>query len=554
MTPGPASPQISRALLPAGLRLLILLRYKAVFRRLFFGSTKRRIFSVVGLVLMAIYILPNILMNRKTFFTQEGIRDWLPIFLLLMVAGQLFSRARRDPMTFQPAEIDLVVPGPYSRRQLVLYQIFYQVGPVLGMGLWMALFLRTGGNYLCNAMGAALLGFAINILSGIVSSVIGIANSRSRLILPGLVVLLALAVAAAVRAAPEHPTTADGAAWIEYAKALRHTPVIEALCLPTRPFVETFVGTNILAALPWALVAVIMNAAFIAIFVALDKGEVEALVTKSQEMLARREKAFRSTGLANPVKAAGREVPMLPRLGGAGPLLWRQLTILYRGAGPIVLILALLVLFGGPFLLGTKMPPEGLLPVVSTIGAFGCFGLSMVLRCDFRSDLDHIAWFKTLPLPPMTIVLGQIAAPMCVTAAIQLLIGVGLAAGAHDASVAGLALLIALASIPVSAVLLTIENTVFLLAPTRPIKSAMQGGFDPSLMGRTVLINLAKLLVAAGAAAVIGLPAAGAYYYLGGIVTAVIVGGAIAIGLLAGLIFTCARAFVAFNVADDQPA
>lgn len=170
----PANPVISRALLPHGLFTLIILRYKAVLRRLVFGSAKRRLFTFLGLGLMAVYILPNLFLNRKSFLTPEGMKTWLPLFVVAFIASQLFVRSRRDPMVFQPAEIDLVVPGPFSRRQLVLYQILYQIGPLITLGFWMSLFIKSGGSYVSSALGVMLLFFAINLAAGIINTCIGI--------------------------------------------------------------------------------------------------------------------------------------------------------------------------------------------------------------------------------------------------------------------------------------------------------------------------------------------------------------------------------------------
>ena len=560
----PVVPLVSRGLLPRGLLVLILLRYKSVLRRMFFGSGKRRLFTFLGIGVVAVGVLPQLLINRKSFLTPDVVRLWLPPLLVLFVAVQLIARSKRDPVVFQPAEIDLVVPGPFSRRQLVLYQVVYQVGPLIAMGLWMGLFFRAGGSYLSGAVGTSLLFFAINLLSGIIGSGLGILNNISRAIVPAIAAVLAALLFFAVRSAPPYPRTAVLDDWLKWAVELRGTPIIELLGLPARPFAETLASVGLLEMLPWALLAAAINLGLVAAFIVLDRGEVETLVTRSQAVLAKIEK-FRKPGLAlSGAKVDQRRVAMLPRLGGAGPLLWRQLTVFYRLTGPAVVAAVGAAVLAGGFVIGRFTPDETLIIATVTIGIGGCLAVSLVVRADFRSDLDHMPLLKTLPVSPMAVVLAQLATPVLVTVSMQCLAMAGIVAGAGSVAgvvsapeagglrIALVGLLVALGSVPLGVVLVAIENAVFLVTPVRPLTSSMQSGFDPAALGRTMVVTFTKFLVVAGAAAVVGGPAAGVWY-VAGAVPAVVVAVLIASALLTALIFLCAKAFTAFNVADDQP-
>lgn len=548
----PVIPAFSRALLPRGLITLILLRYKAVLRRLVFGSAKRRLFTFLGLGLMAVYILPNLFLSRKSFFTEEGVKTWLPVFVVFFIISQIFVKSRRDPMVFQPAEIDLVVPGPFSRRQLVLYQVLYQIGPLIAMGFWMALFIKSGGSYLSAALGITLLFFAINLVAGIINTSLGILQNISRAIVPILFLILGVALYFAVRSAPPFPATITLPNLMEWVVKLRQTPIIEAMCVPVKPYANVLAGSSLVKSLPWAGLAFIIDIVLIAIFIAVDRGEVETMVTHSQKQLAKAQVARRS-GISNPEAAAQRQLPSFHSFGGVGPLIWRQLTIMYRSTGPIVLSAILIVVVVSCAVLAQSAPEKATLGIMVLVSVLSCFALSQVVRCDFRSDLDHMALFKTLPIPAGRLVLGQLTAPVLIIAFVQSLACLGLAIGSASITNALWAILIIFAALPFSAMLIAIDNTVFLLAPVRPIQSSMQAGVDPSQIARIMLITLAKFAATFAVIALIGLPTWG-IYVLAGPIVAFLIGLVLSAAMIFALVIACAKAFEAFNVADDQPA
>ena len=545
-----------RSLLPRGLRTLILLRYKAFARRMLWGSQKRRVFSILGLALMAVYIVPNVLANRsRTPMDPDSIRLWLPAFLVVFVIVQLVFRPRRDPMTFQPAEMDLVLPGPFSRRQLVTYQMVYQFGPLLLMGLWIGIFLRTGGVYPARAIGAALVGQLISLLGSVTSALSGIIRARLKWVAPVMLVLAAALAYVAVRQAPPLPDGGGGAEWVQWASSVRKTEVIEDLCIPLRPYVETLLGTSFAGLVAAAAAALVINFGLMAAFVALDKGEVEALVIRSQKRLERFERRRTGTSaLADAGRAVGRRVPMLPRMGGVGTLAWRQLSCAYRVSGRPVVILAAILLIGGAFWIGRAAPAAFGESAVLVFGVAASFWLPMIFRFDFRTDLDHMAVLKSLPLAPFAVIGGQIAAPLGVIVAIEAMFFAGLSAGFADWSVAMLSVGVLAGCVPLIGAMLAVENAVFLVAPTRSYRQMSPGGFDPSLLGRHFLLMLIKLVIVAVATAAIGGPVAAILWLDLGTGIAIATGVCVLLCVLAGLLYACTAAFRAFDVADDQVA
>ncbi|HRJ50187.1 MAG TPA: hypothetical protein PKU91_06620, partial [Phycisphaerales bacterium] len=147
-----------RSVLPRGLRRLIVLRYRGTMRRMLFGSGKQRAFGLLGLGLMSLYLIPTIASGRSRsgHIPTDQALLWLPVFVVLIVAVQAAFRGRRSGFSFLPSEIDLVIPGPFSRRQLLVYQLAYQSGPTILMAAWLAAFVRSEGTYLATVLGIAL--------------------------------------------------------------------------------------------------------------------------------------------------------------------------------------------------------------------------------------------------------------------------------------------------------------------------------------------------------------------------------------------------------------
>lgn len=547
------APTPDRGLLPAGLRTLIRLRRKATIRRMIWGSGKRRIMAVVGICMIGLWILPQLTMGRKPTAAPEEVRLWLPVGMVVFIVMRVLVRTQRDPMSFQAAELDLVVPGPFSRRQLLMYQIARELGPLALMGLWMAIFMRLGGTYLTSAIGMMLLAQCINLLAAILGSFSGLLWTRARWAIWLLLLALLSAGAAAILAAPQPPWEGAPPEWLAWAKAVRGTPVVEAMCLPVRPYLEILLATTLLDAVPWVGAGLLLNVALIAAFIGLDRGEMEALVADSQKRLQQAEAAKRgAASVGDARQAAGRRVPMPPWLWGAGPVAWRQLVVAYRARGWVALVVIALLCVAGAYVGGRMIPEESVIAIMAFGAGFLGLMLPSMVRCDFRSDLEHMPMLKSLPLSPWAIVIGQLAAPMLIVAGVTLLLFTGLCAATvrPDHLLWGLA--IGAICIPGGVIFLAIENIVFLLAPIQQFKSTMQQGFDPSQMARLWLVTIAKMAIFAIVAGLVVGPVALARLADAPWIVALLPGLAMLLGAMVGLLALCRWAFVGFNVSEDQ--
>ena len=128
-----------------------------------------------------------------------------------------------------------------------------------------------------------------------------------------------------------------------------------------------------------------------------------------------------------------------------------------------------------------------LLNVVGALVFYSFILLPTALKFDFRRDLDRFTILKSLPLHPLTIVLGQLATPVLVSSLFQIIV-FAMVGVLHP-----LPLHLVIASvillIPLNVLIFAIENLIFLLFPYR----VAQEGFAVFL--RSTLTFTAKGLL-----------------------------------------------------------
>ena len=134
------------------------------------------------------------------------------------------------------------------------------------------------------------------------------------------------------------------------------------------------------------------------------------------------------------------------------------------------------------------------------------FLFSMQLPWAFRGDIDHMDVLKTLPVPPLGLVAGQLAGGVIMLAAIQVVVLLALIAAKGEPTVvmtAGAFL------VPVDVLMLGVSNFLFLLYPVRMGQSHSA---DFQLMARLMLFMLLQFLILIPC---LGIPAAlGAVVFL----------------------------------------
>jgi hypothetical protein len=453
-------------------------------------------------------------------------------------------------IAFSPAEVDLLFPGPFSRRQIVAYKLMkLAIGSLTAsvfFSIWTWRFAVSYGNAV---VGAALTLVFVNLLSTIVALLQetledGDFATARRLLQAGLV--------GAVAAIGLRVHRSD-APILDTLAALGASPVTRAITAPFRVFAHVFAASSLLELAGWTSACVALIGVATAVVFALDRGYLEAALTASRRRQERVTRVARSgigaLGGGGPVRAI--PLPELAFLGGAGAIVRRQVLTAVRTSRGWLLLFALVV--GYAFFVSRALDETrsghanvlaGMLPGASVLLVL----LPQMLRFDFRADLDQIDHLKTLPLTPRAIVLAELTTPVLALVGLAWLMLACLGMSSPiDGSLIAMA---ALGIVPIALLLVGLENFAFLILPSRllgPNQAAV------AFSGRRIVLMLSRLVFAGIGASLVAVV---------GVVTAVTThsrtftyaacwGTTFALGL--GVAAAVAWAFVRFDVSQDMP-
>ncbi len=466
----------------------------------------------------------------------------LSLGLLAMCLLNLVFSGEGKAIVFSPPELDFLFPGPFRRRDLLIYKLAGTIGTAALMGLifataflryvhwWAAGFVGIFAAYLFILLFDMMLGMAVQWIGALAY------NRTRKLLALAAVILIAVALVPAVRQAQAEGL--DG-----FVGGLRSSPVGQAVLAPFDVFSRAITAQRLWPELPlWGGIALGIDLVLIALLLRLDASYEEASYTASQKRYEKLQLA--RTGGGSVKMTARWRLPRFPRWAGAGPVARRQALHLLRSSPRLLLVLALMSIGFWPMLLfneeGRSLAPMGL-------GVLAWVNVMLVMAFPFglRGDLDHVDWFKTLPLRPMAVVVGEMLPVTFFIAAIN---GIALA-GLFIADEANRGLVAAAAALdlPVVAVTVATESLLFLAFPYR------QTPGDPQQMTRMMLLmffRMLALLVVGGIAAGVGLLG----YLVAGWAGAVAAAGATLLVLSAILLWLAAVLFERFDVSVDMPA
>lgn len=566
----------------AGLRYLLVRtaigKWRQIRRR---ANGPKGLFVGAGvLALLALMLVPQILVRMQRDPEEiralaEPIRTWVPSILLL---GMLIFGFSKAALFFKPAEIQFLFPAPIPRRELLIYNILARLRVQVLSAAWCSIFLLQGSTSWVGAFLALLFGFAsLQVTAqteGLFFAAIGErVTARVRWALAILVLgggtILFLATRASL--GPE-ATLIDIAG-----EVLRH-PVVATLAWITRPFVEIYLAESAAQIALWVLVSLGILALEIGILLKLDLAYSEGVIAqgrKFQQAMRRVSSGGGAFAMYGPRKTRLR-IPPLPRLGGAGPIAWRQFQEMARNQRGVLMIgltmfawIAMMLVI--PATIDERFPTvdptdggtyggrvierpgmfEGSATSAVVMSLVMTSMLTMNFPFDFRRDLDRMTLLKALPLRSTAIAAGQIL-PMCVLLLFWQCIGLGFIAIVTQDVSARLAISV-LALLPiVNWIVAATDNITFLLLPYR---MAVKDPGNVPFMGRLMLVMLAKVLIVAallGAAAAAGWLAT--LFIAKSMTLAVVVAGIVLAIACVPLTFLVASSFESFDVAKDIPA
>jgi hypothetical protein len=395
-----------------------------------------------------------------------------------------------------------------------------------------------------------LFSMALNLLAVSVGARL---YTRGRKLAAALAVLLGVALLLEVGGSPRQWQSE------QLLRKLLDAPAWKIVSGPLRPFFDAVTAECLWPDLAQAVaLGALVNLFLIGVVFALDAQYLEAAASASARIYARMQRLRRGgIGSGEGLRRGGTarlNLPMLPWLGGIGPIAWRQLTTAARGADRLLLLIVILgVVMGAPMLAALRDEKQNALPVLAGFAFWLTLFLTTLLPFDFRGDVDRLALLKTLPLPPWRLAVGQLLAPVLVMTTLQ---GIGLSVVALTSPPSDWLLpacLVCAAYVPpINFLLFALDNLLFLLFPTR-LMAATPGDFQA--LGRTVLFMAAKVIVLLFVCAVAGMAGGLGYMVFGqSLLLALLAAWPVVVVSAAALVPLVAWAFTIFDVGRDTPA
>lgn len=480
-----------------------LLRDRAVakVRRMYrsLRNPRKIVLSVIGLLLAFLWMGNAILsLMYREAYGLETLRSWIPVILGVYAFWHVLRVAWKRPeeaVEWTDAEQNLLCGGPFTRRELLRYRLTavatatlfkalcasvllmpeLPIWPVGFLGLMLGLtfieLLRMALDIL--AFGASrrqYLAFRIGVFT-LAAGLAGVglisagglffgpeserATSTVQVVLRSIDTLL------------EITRTAEGR--VVLAPFLLCSKIITASDVVTFEFWRDLLSAMILvAATGWLVIW-------------LDRHTQNAIVRNEREAF-RRNPQRRAEACTADVSAIA--LPVVRSLSGVGPVFWRQWVALSKYKGELALALVAPLALSLLPLLQPLSPRATFLHVAAGLVFYSFVLLPPALKFDFRRDYERLGVLKMLPLRPLAVVVGQLAAPIVIVSLFQITL---LSLTAAFRPIAPAMYVTALAVLlPLNVLIFGLENLIFLLAPHR----LKQEGIEVFL--RTMLVFTAK--------------------------------------------------------------
>ena len=532
---------------------LLKLRLRGRLRQMFRGLRTPRgaVFFVIGVIIIFLWLGPSVAMvalNRPNFHPTT-LRAMIPLGLLALCLLNVLASGQQKGIAFSEAEIDMLFAGPFTRRELLLFKMSVgTLGTVFVALVFSVVFLRYTHFWLAALVGSLVTLLFIQLFTTalvlIGQTVAEHAFTRARRI--ALLVVAALAGIGLAEAARSW----SGQGAVDFAAEFRYSWAGIVLLAPVEVFGRTILAQTVFPELVgWGSLAVLIDVALLTLVLRLDVNYQDAAIVASQK-LYRRVKQARRGSLAWSVGDTGRvHLPQLPRLGGAGPIVRKQLIHAVRTSRGMLFFLVVMGLPVGFMLVGSSQDQRMVWTVLPCILVFSTLFFIQAITFDFRGDLDQMESLKALPLGDTAIAVGQLVVPCLILTLVHLIV-LGLAAVAIG-QVSWVLAAMALFCPPLNFLFVALENLLFLAFPAR-ITPAMPG--DLQHVGRTIVLMAVKmltLLALCGLAAALG---AVTYFVCGGSWIAALSAAWLVLATMGAILVPCvAAAYRRFDVSLDTP-
>jgi hypothetical protein len=481
---------------------------RAIFSRL--KTPRGAALGVFTLLVIGMMLGPNLIMvlvlgHAGAPIRADWLRDAVPPGMLLFVVLNIVSSIGERALYFTPSEVDFLFPGPFSRRELLLYKILGSVTAAIYFGLFFpVMVLRNIHSWPAASAGfflASLMISSLTLCAQLVGQTITEhAFTRARRLLFWGVFAAAAAVLGQAAAGGIDETTLLRA---------RHSPAAEIILAPFAVFAKVITAERLFSdALGWAALAAAMVIGVFALTVRLDANYLETAARVSQQLQERRRRMTSEGIFASRLGEVRHSRLPRPRWwGGAGPLVWRQVIQALRGSrGAMIAVAIMVVALGTPLFFATRASHETakILPhMIIGLAAYVTFFFSAQAPLGFRTDYERMDLLKMLPIRPLAMAFGQTLVVATVLTLLQWLVFAATALAVPGA--AGEMLAAGLFAAPYNWIICGTENLLFLFYPSPMVPTGSEGFLK---MGRVMLFMLAKFLALGACTAATAIPTA----------------------------------------------
>jgi hypothetical protein len=478
-----------------------------------FSSRRRMLLTALAIVMAVVWLgnaVATVLLREA--FDPQSLGRSTSLLLLLYFVWHIVRVAYKRPdeaIEWSPAEREFLCGGPFTRRELLAYRLALVLTATVPKALVAALLLTPdlpmwGSGFVGILLGLVLLEYVrvgLEIWACGVSKRVYTAGRVA--VLGGLAALASVGFWRAIAAyqanlVPGRTVWLDLFAW--WGAALDS-------------FRETWFGE--LLELPFATMVGVMMAPEIGPPLLRDLGLSAAFVLVAGYAAVRLDEFFEAKAVASERGAYGRaraaacsselmqggsgRLPRVPRLGGAGPLCWRQLKGVRRHGVSVAIALLIPGLMACLPLTAPGHPVTTFLSVVGSALFYSFLLLPAALKFDFRSDFDRLPMLKMHPASLPALVIGQIAAPILLMTVYQIAVMlVAAIARPVPPGIIGLSLLLVL---PVNVFFVALDNLIFLLYPHRQSQEGLEVFLRSTLTftGKTLIFAFGYVLISAWA-------------------------------------------------------
>lgn len=467
------------------LRLMQLMSLRGLLFVLTFGG-------IIFLLIVTSEPVPNAQQFGIAGLDAEALRVQIVTFMPLGLLGMtlLTMLLTTGPsFHYSPTEINFLFVGPFSRRDLILYKFFaYAFGATLSAAL-ITPFAQAQTGSIPSAFVATVLTLMFFQLN---SAAAGMAwqafegNRFARLKWPVTAAVFALAVAAVL-----HAWAVPDRTVFDLASDVRHSWIGTIILMPYIVFAELFLARTQSSDIAfWAAIAVVINAALLWVIVLLDSRMSERSLQDNTRLSNRWERMKQGGSFWATERSEFRSIRRAASLGGMGPLAWRQAIKAVRNSSKVIAVFIVLAACAGPLAaaIGISITDDG--PLMTVI-IFFAFILPRTLICDFRSDLSRMETYKTLPIAPWRICMGQLVVQVFLAfiIAVAMIVSVQFF---EDFLTAPIALALALFALPLMLLFYAVENTISLLFPAKIVP---MGRADFEFLGRSIVEFIVKTCI-----------------------------------------------------------